>query len=389
MSMPPHAAPWRPPRARRRLLWLSALLAVISLIGLVVVWQRAWLWLTPLHQPATPRAVVPRGDLAADERATIEIFERAAPSVVYVTNLARRRDAFDLSVLEVPQGTGSGFIWDENGHVVTNLHVLEGAQAAEVTLSDHSTWSARLVGYAADKDLAVLRIAAPQARLQPILVGSSHDLKVGQKVLAIGNPFGLDHTLTTGIISALDREIAAVTPGRMIRNVIQTDAVINPGNSGGPLLDSSGRLIGVNTAIFSTSRDGTAGSIGIGFAVPVDTVNQVVPQIISHGKVVRPALGVTLADAQLTRSWGLSGVLVLSVTQEGGAAAAGLRSTTRDEWGRIALGDVIVAVDDKAVASADDIANVLEGHKIGDHAIVTLRRDKGEIKLPVELKPLP
>jgi len=387
--MPPYSPHWRPSRARRRLAWLSFFLALVSVIGLVVVWQRAWLWLAPLHESATPRAVVPRGDLAADERATIEIFERAAPSVVYVTNLARRSDAFGLSVMEVPQGTGSGFIWDANGHVVTNLHVLEGAQAAEVTLSDHTTWSARLVGYAADKDLAVLRIAAPRSRLPPILVGSSHDLKVGQKVFAIGNPFGLDHTLTTGIISALDREIAAVTPGRKIRNVIQTDAVINPGNSGGPLLDSAGRLIGVNTAIFSTSRDGTAGSIGIGFAVPVDTVNQVVPQLISYGRVVRPGLGVTLADDRLTRSWGLAGVLVVSVTPEGGAAAAGLKPTTRDEWGRVVLGDVIVAVDGKAVTNADDIANVLEAHKIGDRVSVTLNRDKGEMKLPVELKPLP
>lgn len=387
MSMPPYP-PWRPSRARRRLAWLSFFLALASVIGLVVVWQRAWLWLAPLHQTSAPRAVVPRGDLAADERATIEIFERAAPSVVYVTNLARRSDAFGLSVMEVPQGTGSGFIWDANGHVVTNLHVLEDAQAAEVTLSDHTTWSARLVGYAADKDLAVLRIAAPRARLQPILVGSSHDLKVGQKVLAIGNPFGLDHTLTTGIISALDREIAAVTPGRKIRNVIQTDAVINPGNSGGPLLDSAGRLIGVNTAIFSPRREGV-GSVGIGFAVPVDTVNQVVPQLISYGRVVRPALGVTLADDRLTRSWGLAGVLVVSVTPEGGAVAAGLRPTTRDEWGRVVLGDVIEAVDGKPVNSADDIANALEAHKIGDRVSVTVRRDKGEVKVPVELKPLP
>jgi S1-C subfamily serine protease len=386
MSFPPTGFP--PRRRPRRLLWLFTLLLLVGGVGTYVAWQRARLWLQPLHQPAAPRAVAPRGDLAADEKATIEIFENAAPSVVYVTNLARRSDAFGLNVEEVAQGTGSGFIWDANGHVVTNMHVLEGAAAAEVTLADHTSWSARLVGYSADKDLAVLRIAAPREKLRPLAVGTSHDLKVGQKVFAIGNPFGLDHTLTTGIISALDREIGAQIPGRRIRNVIQTDAVINPGNSGGPLLDSGGRLIGVNTAIFSPSRDGMAGSIGIGFAVPVDTVNRVVPQLISHGRVVQPALGVTLADDRIVRSWGLSGALVVGVSPDGGAAAAGIKPTTRDPFGRIVLGDLIVSIDGKPVASADDIATVLESRKIGDKVAVEVQRADGTAKVMVELKAL-
>jgi S1-C subfamily serine protease len=232
----------------------------------------------PPHKP-TPEVhpIVARGDLAQDEQATITLFKQASPSVVYITTLARRAVGF-FDVMEVPQGTGSGFIWDEKGHVVTNFHVLQGASSARVTLHDQTEWPAELVGVAPDQDLAVLRIRAPAQKLSPILVGTSRNLQVGQRVLAIGNPFGLDFTLTTGIISALGRSISALT-GRKIPNVIQTDAAINPGNSGGPLLDSAGRLIGVNTQIASPS----GASAGISFAVPVDTVNRVIPELIQHG----------------------------------------------------------------------------------------------------------
>jgi S1-C subfamily serine protease len=379
-----------PPRKRSR--WRTGCLVVALLataaVGLVVAWGRWKPWVMPRYTASSPQPVVARGALAQDEQATVEIFERAAPSVVYITNLGLRRDMFGLNVLEIPQGTGSGIVWDDQGHIVTNLHVIEGAQAAEVVLSDRSNWDARLVGYAADKDLAVLKIGAPRDKLKPILVGASHDLKVGQKVFAIGNPFGLDHTLTTGIISALGREIPAVEEGRTIRDVIQTDAAINPGNSGGPLLDSAGRLIGLNTAIFSPRQGSQGTSIGIGFAVPVDTINRVVPQLISDGHVVRPALGVTFLDERLARAWGLSGGLVASVAAGSGAAKAGVRPTTRDEAGRIRLGDLVVAIDRQQVSGADDVIAVLEKHKVGDRVTLTVQRGEGQVDLVVELQAL-
>lgn len=237
--------------------------------------------------PAQPRAIAPRGELTADERNTVEIFALTSPSVVHITTARQALNLFTLNVLEIPQGTGSGFVWDEAGHVVTNFHVIQGADAARVTLADQSTWRAKLVGVYPDRDLAVLRIDAPPERLHPIPIGESKGLKVGQKVLAIGNPFGLDQSLTTGVVSALNREIESIT-GRTIRGVIQTDAAINPGNSGGPLLDSAGRLIGVNTAIYSPS----GASAGIGFAIPVDEVNRIVPRLIREGRIRRPVLGI-------------------------------------------------------------------------------------------------
>ena len=332
---------------------------------------------------AEPRAVTPRGDLADDEKSTIELFKRCAPSVVYITNLAVRRDAFGFNVTEIPQGTGSGFVWDDQGHVVTNFHVIENAQRAEVTLHDHSTWPAAPVGFLPDKDIAVLKIDAPRAKLRPILVGTSADLQVGQRVFAIGNPFGLDQTLTTGIISALKRQIRSVT-NRPIQDVIQTDAAINPGNSGGPLLDSAGRLIGVNTAIYSPSGS----SAGIGFAVPVDTVNRVVPQLVAHGRVVRPGLGVVLADDALARRLGVEGALVLQVSDGSAAEVAGLRPTRRDEYGRIFLGDAIVAVDGQPVRSGDDLGLRLENLAVGAHVTLTVVRDRQRVEVKVQLQEL-
>ena len=336
---------------------------------------------------AEPRAVAARGDLAADEASTIELFERTAPSVVFITNLAVRRDWLGLNVMEIPQGTGSGFVWDDAGHVVTNFHVIQGAHAAEVTLADGSAWDASLVGFEADKDLAVLRISAPADKLHPIAVGRSHDLRVGQKVFAIGNPFGLDHTLTTGIISALGREIRSVT-NRPIRDVIQTDAAINPGNSGGPLLDSAGRLIGVNTAIYSPGGNGQGTSIGIGFAVPVDTINRIVPQLVSHGKVVRPGLGIIAAEDRIARQLGLDGVLVLEVSPGGGAEQAGLQPTVRDASGRIRLGDVIVAVDGQSVRTRDELTDRREMREVGSEVTVRLRRDDRERDVRVRVQDL-
>jgi S1-C subfamily serine protease len=325
------------------------------------------------------RPVVARGDLAEDEKSTIELFKRASPSVVYITTLSRRAVNF-FEMTEVPQGTGSGFLWDRQGHVVTNFHVLQGSDSSVVTLSDQSNWKAAVVGVEPDKDLAVLRISAPADKLPPILVGTSKGLQVGQKVFAIGNPFGLDETLTTGIVSALGRTIDAVT-GRKIQNVIQTDAAINPGNSGGPLLDSAGRLIGVNTQIASPS----GASAGIGFAVPVDTVNEVVPELIAHGRIVRPRLGIVPATEGIARQLGVTGVLVLSVQEGSGAAKAGLQGTERDREGSLILGDIIVGVAGKDVASYDDLVTALEKQKVGDTVPVKIVRNDRTLTVAVVL----
>lgn len=258
-------------------------------VFLILVLASVFLGLAALAEDSEPRTAQPRGELAAPEQATVSLFERLSPSVAYITSVALKRDWYSLNIYEIPRGAGSGFVWDRQGHIVTNFHVLEGASSAKITLSDQSTWEARVVGIAPEKDLAVLRVEAPGELLQPIPLGTSRDLKVGQSVLAIGNPFGLDRTLTTGIISALGREIESVT--RIpIRDVIQTDAAINPGNSGGPLLDSAGRLIGVNTAIYSPSGV----YAGIGFAIPADTVSWVVPELIAKGRIERLTLSVVL-----------------------------------------------------------------------------------------------
>ncbi len=359
-------------------LFASALLGGSCVALLLRPGALPWREATP---DAAPRAITARGDLAADEQASIELFKRCAPSVVYITNLAVRRDVFGFNVTEIPQGTGSGFIWDEDGYVVTNFHVVEGAQRAEVTLHDHSSWPAQPVGFLPDKDVAVLKISAPREKLRPILIGTSSDLQVGQRVFAIGNPFGLDQTLTTGVISALKRQIRSVTQ-RPIQDVIQTDAAINPGNSGGPLLDSAGRLIGVNTAIYSPSGS----SAGIGFAVPVDTINDVVPQLIRHGRVVRPGLGLVLADDGLARRLGAAGALVLQVADGSAAERAGLRPTRRDEYGRVLLGDVIVAVDGQPVRSGDELGLRFEKLSVGAEVTLTIVREEQQLEVRAQLQ---
>jgi len=327
-----------------------------------------------------PRQVAPRSGLTPAERETIDLFQGASPSVVFITTLAVRRDFFSLNVQQIPSGTGSGFIWDDRGHIVTNYHVIQQADAAQVTLSDQSTWEAVLVGQAPEKDLAVLRISAPKERLLPIPMGSSADLLVGQAVYAIGNPFGLDHTLTTGIISALGREIDSI-PGIPIRDVIQTDAAINPGNSGGPLLDSAGRLIGVNTAIVSPSGS----YAGIGFAIPADTVNWVVPDLVAYGRIQRATLGIYPATDQTMRRLEMEGVLILELVPGGGAERAGLRPTMRDRRGNIRLGDVILAIEGEEVKSSNDLILLLERYRVGDEVPVTVLRDGDRLEVPVRL----
>ena len=353
----------------------------LLVLAAVVGWLLYQTWQPTLHDPqAVSRPVTARGDLAGDEQNTIDIFRSAAPSVVYITSIAVRRNLFSLNVYEIPQGTGSGFIWDRQGRIVTNFHVISDASRLEVTLADHSTWKASLVGAAPDRDLAVLQITAPASKLQPIAVGESTNLLVGQKVFAIGNPFGLDQTLTTGIVSALGREITAVT-GRTIHDVIQTDAAINPGNSGGPLLDSAGRLIGVNTAIYSPS----GASSGIGFAVPVGEVNRVVPQIISKGKVLRPGLGLTLANRSLTGDLGLEGVLVLKVVSGSAAEQAGLRGTSQVGDGLV-LGDIILAVNGRKVTDYDSLRDEIERYEVGASVLLTLLRDEATAEVSVQLE---
>jgi S1-C subfamily serine protease len=369
-----------PPRSP----WLAYLgpLLILAALGGVLIWR---LWprqpSSGVDATAVPRAVTPRGDLAADEKTTIQIFKDASPAVVHITTLNVRQDEFSLSVLQIPRGTGSGFIWDKDGRIVTNYHVIQGADEARVTLADQSSWKARLVGAYPDKDLAVLVIDAPSDRLHTIPLGTSHDLQVGQKTFAIGNPFGLDRTLTTGVVSAVGREMESVTK-RVMKNMIQTDAAINPGNSGGPLLDSAGRLIGVNTAIYSVS----GGYSGIGFAIPVDEVNRVVPQLIRHGKVVRAGLGAELAPEQVTRELGLRGALLYTVRPDGPAATAGLLPTRRDRSGRIRLGDLIVALDGQQVRSANELLDLLEQHRAGDTVEVTVFRDGETHRMTVTLR---
>ena len=266
---------WSEAGLSERLLWAGIgglMLGGALFVGPIIV-ERVF------TEEIAPRRVTARGDLAADEASTIELFQKARGSVVYINTSERVLDLWTRNVFTIPKGTGSGFVWDEDGNIVTNFHVIAGAAEARVRLSDGRDFGARLVGASPAHDVAVLRFAASSS-LTPVLIGTSSDLKVGQKVFAIGNPFGLDWTLTTGIISALDRALPAEDGRSLIEDLIQTDAAINPGNSGGPLLDSAGRLIGVNTAIFSPS----GASAGVGFAVPVDTVNRVVAQLIARGK---------------------------------------------------------------------------------------------------------
>jgi S1-C subfamily serine protease len=318
-------------------------------------------------QIGVPKPTSPQ-DLSPEERRTIEIFRRARPSVVFITSVALRRDLFTLDVQQIPSGTGSGFVWDREGHVVTNFHVIQQGDAFSVTLADQSEWDARVVGAAPEKDLAVLKIRAPRERLTPLVTGTSRTLLVGQHVYAVGNPFGLDHSLTTGVVSALGRELRSPS-GRRIRDVIQTDAAINPGNSGGPLLDSGGRLIGVSTAIFSPS----GASAGIGFAVPVDAVTRLVPQLISRGRAIQAGIGATFIPERFNGAIGVKeGVAIADVQPDGPAARAGLTGAQLTRSRRVVLGDRIIAVDGKPVRSEDDLRDAFEVAGVGTTVTLTV-----------------
>ena len=319
-----------------------------------------------------------------DEANNIEVFKRTSPSVVNITNARLVRTVFSLNPQQVPQGSGTGFVWDEDGHIVTNFHVVQQADRVLITMQDGTTYSAQAVGLDPARDLAVLKIEAPQQQLVPVTPGDSSLLEVGRKVIAIGNPFGLDTTMTVGVVSALGREIDAVNR-RKIRDVIQTDAAINPGNSGGPLLNSLGQLVGVNTAIYSPS----GGSSGIGFAIPVNTVKRVVPELIQYGRVQTPVLGITLLPQPdyYRRRWGIEGVIVLDTVAGTDPERLGMRGLARSERGRMILGDVIVEVDGQPIRNENDLAVVIEQKQPGDQVTVLTRRDNDSHRYRIRLQP--
>jgi S1-C subfamily serine protease len=338
----------------------------------------------PGYAQAAPRPITPRGPLTPEEKNNIAVFEAAKSSVVYISTSEQVLDNWTLTVQTVPRGTGSGFIWDSAGHVVTNGHVIADASEATVRLADGKDYPATLIGVSRTHDIAVLQIRIPARSAVPISIGTSHDLQVGQKVYAIGNPFGLDWTLTTGIVSALDRSLTG-EDSVLIQHLVQTDAAINPGNSGGPLLDSAGRLIGMNTAIYSPS----GASAGVGFAVPVDTVNRVVPELITKGHYASPSLGVqtdeTLSRA-IARQLGVQGAAILRVRPNGPAAQVGLRGARIGRRNAIYPGDVIVALNGKTVDSVARLLALLDDCRPGEAVQLTVWRDGKEIRVSVTLR---
>ncbi|KAL3146385.1 hypothetical protein ABBQ32_003070 [Trebouxia sp. C0010 RCD-2024] len=326
-------------------------------------------------------------DLSAEEVASVKLFQLNTPSVVNISNIGVRQDRWSMDAQKVPQGMGSGFFWDDKGHIVTNYHVIRGAADIKVALIDQSVWSAQLIGGDPDKDIAVLQLECETSKMQetkPISLGQSSNLLVGQKVYAIGNPFGLDHTLTQGIVSGVGRELN--TPGARgvpIRNVIQTDAAINPGNSGGVLLDSRGRLIGINTAIADPT--GRGASSGVGFAIPVDSVKGLVEQILKFGRVIRPVLGITIAPPQTVRQLGLEGILVLEAPAGSPANQAGIKGTFRDNSGRLVLGDILTGINGKAIKLQKDLFAALDDLKPGDKVDLDIVREGKQEQVSVTL----
>jgi S1-C subfamily serine protease len=356
----------------------------ILVLGFVVAFTACGRDEPPPRVPVEPRVVAARGDLASDEQATIELFERSKDAVVFITTTQRVLDPWSRNVFRMPRGTGSGFVWDSDGHVVTNNHVVQGAAEARVRLNDGRDYAATLVGASLAHDIAVLRIRVPERQPAPLPIGQSAELRVGQKVFAIGNPFGLDWSLTTGVVSALNRTLPSEDGSVAIQELIQTDAAINPGNSGGPLLDSAGRLIGINTAIFSPS----GAYAGVGFAVPVDSVNRVVPQLIAKGSYARPVLGIQVDQALneiLQKRLGVKGVAVMAVEPGSPAERAGLRPARIGRSGGIVPGDMILAVDGKAVDTAGALVTRLDEKKVGETVTLTLLREGKRVEAPATL----
>ena len=322
--------------------------------------------------------------LLESEKNSISIFQNTADAVVNVSNLRKSRGIFEMDSSEVAAGMGSGLVWDNAGHIITNYHVVEGGDSFTIAFrDDKEIYRAKLIGGDPKNDLAVLRLEKIPKNLKPILRGDSKALLVGQKALAIGNPLGLDHTLTTGSVSALDRKIKGYG-GVSINGMIQTDASINPGNSGGALLDSQGRLIGINTMIFNAG--GSQASAGLGFAIPVNIVKDIVPQLIQYGRVIRPGLGVaTLEDFYAARFGLREGVMVKFVDPKGPAAKAGIQGITRDRRGQYYVGDVIVGINSESIKNYDDLFSAINKFKIGDRVKVKIIRDGKEKNIDVTL----
>lgn len=319
-----------------------------------------------------------------NERNSISVFQNTADAIVNVSNLIKTKGMFDLDVTEVQSGIGSGFVWDKQGHVITNFHVVDGGSTYMITFrNDKKQYRAKLVGADPKKDIAVLKLEEMPKTLTTITLGESKTLLVGQKALAIGNPLGLDHTLTTGTISALGRKIPGYG-GVSIDGMIQTDASINPGNSGGALLNSQGKLIGINTVIFNAG--GSSASAGLGFAIPVDTVSVIVPQLIKHGKVIRPGLGIgILGDYEAARFGLREGVMIKFVDPKGPAAKAGLMGITRDRRGHYYIGDIITSINNFEVKSYDDLFSAIDKYRIGDKVKVKFIRNNKEKTVDVTL----
>lgn len=343
----------------------------ISCLVLFIFLWSVWVAILPAKAAA---------QLTEEEKNTINVVKRAQNSVVYVTNIKLVVDFFTWTEEKIPRGTGSGFIWDDQGHIITNYHVIEDGDIFSITLPNQDQRQAKLVGKEPAKDIAVLKVEGNLKGLNPIKIGVSANLQVGQKVIAIGNPFGFDHTVTAGIVSALGRSMPGIG-GVTIRDMIQTDASINPGNSGGPLLNSAGELIGMNTMIISPS----GASSGIGFAIPVDTIKKIAPQIIKYGRVIRPGLGLTYLPDSYTRRLGIEGVIIYEVPAGSEAYKKGIRGLTRGRFGRILIQDIIKEVDGKKVTSFDDFYNLLDNYKIGDTVTLTLERNRQKRKVQLTL----
>lgn len=384
----------------RQVIWLVIAASIIGGGGITVAAYFTAKWLDARRTPPAVAPTVnsdpgssaepPPPQLDADERNNIAVYERVSPGVVNINTTSFVEDFFFGAYPQ--QGSGSGSIIDTQGHILTNYHVIEGAGRLDVTLADNTSYPATVVGADPDNDLAIIRIQAPPERLRVVPLGSSRNLRVGQKVLAIGNPFGLNQTLTSGIISALGRPLRSEN-GRTIENVIQTDASINPGNSGGPLLNSAGEMIGINTAIYSPR----GGSVGIGFAVPVDIAKQIIPDLIEYGRVRRPWLGIMNTyqlNARLAQRLNLpvsEGLILTEIAPRGPAAQAGLYASDRviQRGGQIVIGDVIIRVGDTPIKSNEDLYRSLRDKKIGDVVPVTVIRGGQPLTVSVRLQERP
>lgn len=361
---------------------LNILIGLVILTGLALIFGPFHLFNGISKVEAKTASHDLMAGLTPEEKGTIALFKHNNPAVVYISTVKRVINPYTRDIREIPSGTGTGFIWDRQGHIITNYHVIQNNPTARVRLNNKKTYTAKVIGKSKRHDIAVLKLTGVKNIPRPIQPGTSTNLQVGQRVYAIGNPFGLDHTLTTGIISALGRTISNRTMD--MDDLIQTDAAINPGNSGGPLLDSAGRLIGMNVAIYSPS----GASAGIGFAIPVDSVNRVVPNLISNGRFKQPLVGISANDTAnrlLKKELGIKGVLILEVSPNSPAAKAGLVGSQMLN-GDLVLGDVIQSIDNIKVEDMNDFLNTIEKHKLNDTIMINvLRKGRKKLTLPLTL----